>query len=424
MTDLEDRLVGMMLEEKAGGDIPPDLRDRIMHQLRRRSRKLIILKIIAATAAIALLILFVYQKPEKQIQIKPPVMTEKYRVVGEYKLIEKQIVTGDRSALLFMGHDEYIKVMIGPHSKVQVEDGRILLRRGFVDCEIEKNCGGFEVDTDVGVAEVLGTRFIVHVLDKENRMFGKRMMVKVLTGAVMVSAMIGDMSSSACAGEVVVVNNQGLVAAAKTDEKAQTPAEIELKAISSLKKTFEAKATSIREEILQDTEVATLLTTATNSTNTYFAKLETNETYKQLQNEKKEIADQSRAIDWGKMDKEERKNAYREMGHSWRRRREINKELASLGETDEELKPLRKAMQKAWVTYQKSLENKLNQNKEYVALQAKIIEVSKWQKNLMTGRYLQYSKHQRGGGIRGMQMKMGKPKATAPIQKAKETETF
>lgn len=441
MTDWEDRLIDTMLEENVGEDLPPDLRGPIMRKIHCRSRHRIILTILTTAAAIAFLLFFAYQKPEEHIPVAPRLLTQQYRIEGDYQFIEKQIVTGDKSALLYMGQDEYIKVLIGSDSIVQVEENRLLLRRGFVDCEVEKNHGGFEVHTDVGTAEVLGTRFVVHVLEKENEMLGKRMMVKVLTGAVMVSAIFGNISNTINAGDVAIVaNGQRMVVAEKKDEKAVTPQQIELKAIRALRGILEGRAARIREEMLQDDNIAALLASATKATNTYFAKLEANETYKQLQAEKKEIiANQRRNTNWGEMDEEARKTLWKEMRQSYHRQVEITRELTEIAETDEQLKPLRKAMLDAWLAYQKSFEEKLSQSKEYAALQARIIEIDTWQISLMPQNYSFGNPGNPGiPGIRGNRgnrqrgQGIAKPAGGAttnqpgrtPNQPAKETETF
>ena len=113
--------------------------------------------------------------------------------------------TGGEGAQLDLG--DYCRVAIDPDSIVRIagqpRDERIYLEQGRVLCDVDRQEGGFAVDTPLCTATVKGTRFVVELVEGGPQMLRKQALVRVLTGAVLVSGAWGQDMLAAGAAKVV-----------------------------------------------------------------------------------------------------------------------------------------------------------------------------------------------------------------------------
>jgi len=107
------------------------------------------------------------------------------------------ITAGAPSAALTLGG--YCRVALEPGSTVRIEGEtraeQVFLERGAAECSADRDVGTFAVRTPVGTVSVKGTRFTVRVVEsgEEDAMFETRMVVRVLSGVVLVSGGWGGM---------------------------------------------------------------------------------------------------------------------------------------------------------------------------------------------------------------------------------------
>jgi hypothetical protein len=181
-------LIHVLLYEVVGEEAPPDLSGRILAAASARGRWLYLRRaaalvaVLAAGAAVAVLWQASgYPRP---------------RAAGDYSLINGAELT--RGALLEAGTGKarvelggYCSVSLAPRSRLAIEgtprDEQVRLAGGQITCEVDRGRGQFQVVTDVGRVSVTGTRFFVQLDEGGEQMETKRMFVKVLVGAVMLT---------------------------------------------------------------------------------------------------------------------------------------------------------------------------------------------------------------------------------------------
>ncbi len=87
----------------------------------------------------------------------------------------------------------YCRLELAPDSVVRLSGAqrqeRVFLEEGMVACEVDRNVGGFAVETEFCTVSALGTRFIVQLRKKggEEDTARKEAFVRVLAGAALVS---------------------------------------------------------------------------------------------------------------------------------------------------------------------------------------------------------------------------------------------
>ena len=89
----------------------------------------------------------------------------------------------------------YCRVAMAPGSEMKIAGSpraeAVKLARGSATCEVDRSVGSFQVVTDAGTVSVTGTKFTVRVIEEEG-MLSKRMYVKVLAGAVVLTGAWGE----------------------------------------------------------------------------------------------------------------------------------------------------------------------------------------------------------------------------------------
>lgn len=136
------------------------------------------------------------------------------------------LATGNEGGSLELGG--YCRLDVGPNSVLRLtgepRDERIVLEHGRVLCDVDRQIGQFAVETELCTAVVQGTRFIVQLDDPTGGadMLRKKVLVRVLAGAVLVSGAWGQ--DVVTAGEAKVLPG-GPAVAVPAPAPAEDPAE-------------------------------------------------------------------------------------------------------------------------------------------------------------------------------------------------------
>ena len=157
----------------------------------RRSRR--VLRVAALAAAVACVLIVGYKLfsggyPAPSIE-------------GSYRIVEGDgvgrgavIETGAENAHLEIGG--YCRVAVEPASVVRIEgeeaNEKIVLEKGGVVCRVDSGQGAFAVVTGLGTVSVTGTEFTVRLIEGETPMKGKKLLVKVAVGSVLIATAWGN----------------------------------------------------------------------------------------------------------------------------------------------------------------------------------------------------------------------------------------
>ena len=197
VTPEQDRLVHVLLLEALGGQTAPDLTDRVLQRTLNTPRRRLGWLLPAAAAAAALLAAGTWLIVNSWSYPSPSASGE-YRLVEGRRLERGAVIRTDAgSAAIVLGG--YCRLDIDPQSRLRLQ-GRsraeeVYLEEGSATCEVDPSVGTFAVRTEVGTVSVTGTKFTVQILEHEGdeEMVPKRMAVKVLVGAVVLSGAWGSL---------------------------------------------------------------------------------------------------------------------------------------------------------------------------------------------------------------------------------------
>jgi len=224
MTEHEDRLIRVLLCEVLGGERPPDVAERVLARAfaRRGGGRRWTVRVAAAAALVIVVsagwILLQGGYPGPRI-------SGDYQVVGGGPVRRGTVVaTRGGRAELFLGG--YCRAEMAPGTRVRIV-GRpraesLALQQGTLTCDVDRARGAFTVTTDVGTAEVIGTKFEVTLTDEKGgeKMMGRQMFVRVLVGTVLLHGVWGSVELAA--GEEAAVPPQGKIYAGKPVYRAKT----------------------------------------------------------------------------------------------------------------------------------------------------------------------------------------------------------
>jgi len=122
-----------------------------------------------------------------------------YRVVGGGQVRRGSVILAEAgTASVALGG--YCRVDLDPGSALRIAGSKraeeVVLKHGRVVCEADRGVGTFAVRSEVGTVSVTGTRFAVTMIEDkgDDDMFDRRMAVRVLAGAVLVSGAWGEMT--------------------------------------------------------------------------------------------------------------------------------------------------------------------------------------------------------------------------------------
>jgi ferric-dicitrate binding protein FerR (iron transport regulator) len=135
-------------------------------------------------------------------QYPDPEVTGSFRIVGGGPARRGSVVVAESGgARVVLGG--YCKVSLDAGSALQISGAKraeeVVLQQGSATCRADRDVGTFAVRSDVGAVSVTGTEFAVKMIEDQgdDDMFGKRMAVSVITGAVLVSGTWGEMTLQA-----------------------------------------------------------------------------------------------------------------------------------------------------------------------------------------------------------------------------------
>jgi len=390
-----DRLTDILLGERLGGEGPPDLSGRVLARAGRSGRRLAFRW---AAAAAALLVagigsLWWPSAPQKPISRKPayaaPAVSGDYRVEGDGTIRRGAVVhTDEGTAELSMGG--YAHVTMKPGSSARIAGTQnaeeVVLTRGEIDCEVKASRSRlFVVRTELGTVSVVGTRFTVQLTGEETEMNGKKMLVKVLVGAVLVTGLNGA-QSVVSAGERRTWDRgmrramTRLTTPAIADAK--TPLQKESVALALQERALQAKQQEIETAVLAGAEVAAAMKAAFDAMAACEADVNANPEYADLKKEREHVSAEMRTM-WrgGRRDRrdraarEERMKKFRELRT---RSNELREKMAKLTTEVKELAGLKKKKDEAVAAFLTKYQATLEANKEYTAIGKQLTQIEAW----------------------------------------------
>ncbi len=203
-SDWNDRFADMALKEILGGETPPSVRERVLARVPAKPTRLRRLAVWAAAAAVLLAAglgmrawLADPQKPDPTAATTAKLIRGDVKVDGGGELKRGALArTATAGAELLLGN--YAAVTMQPNTAIKLggddDAEEVELEAGAVECDVAQAPGKeFTVRAaECGQVKVLGTHFRVELQKEKDEMNVKRMMVTVMTGAVLVIALQGD----------------------------------------------------------------------------------------------------------------------------------------------------------------------------------------------------------------------------------------
>jgi len=390
-----DQLTETFLGVGLGAEEPPDLSARILERA-GRSRRLPVFRWAAAAAALVVAGLIWHSwpaDPPKRIARPPayaaPTASGDYRVEGDGKMERGAIVhTDEGMARLSMGG--YAHVTMKPGSTVQLVGAQdaeeIILTRGEVECEVNADAEKlFTAQTEFGTVSVVGTHFTVQLIGEETEMNGRKMLVKVLVGAVMVTGLNGAQSVVNAAqarewgraGARPQMGRQGAPAIAD----AKTPLEKEAVALRLQLRALREQQRELETKVLQDAGVAAAMKAALDAMAASGAALEANPEYADLKKERAKVSADMRGMWRGVRDRrnrearQERMNKFREMR---KRSGELRDKMAKLAADVKGLAALKTKKDEAIAAFLTKYQAALDANKDYAEIGKQLEQVRAW----------------------------------------------
>lgn len=215
-----DRLADLLLEEKIGGQRPPDLKHRILQAMdaaqqsaatadKGHGRRLVIGRrwAVAASALVAVALALWWARSDTRYP-SPAVSGGITQTSGAELGKGSELATMDSPGVLTLGG--YCRIEVAPNSRLVLEGDRkdesVYLHDGEILCEVNHGVGEFAVKTDFGVVMVHGTKFKVAIVDGGEQvdlakgggqMTTHQMFVAVISGLVFVNSPWGIQTVSA-----------------------------------------------------------------------------------------------------------------------------------------------------------------------------------------------------------------------------------
>ncbi|MFH1731943.1 MAG: FecR domain-containing protein [Planctomycetota bacterium] len=408
-----DRLTETCLGECLGGKGPPDLSGRVLARADRSRRRFAIGWAAAAAAALlvaGLISVWWPGEPQKPISRKPayaePAAIGDYRVEGDGTVRRGAIVhTDEGTAELSMGG--YAYVTMEPGSSAQIAGTQnaeeVVLTRGEIDCEVNASRGRlFAVRTELGTVSVVGTRFTVQLTEEETEMNGKKMLVNVLVGTVLVTGLNGA-QSVVSAGERRAVDRGGQrqavdrggqrqavdrgVRAAMTRlttptiTEAKTPLEKEAVALALQERALQAKQQEIETKVLADAEVAAAMKAAFDAMAACEADVNANPEYADLKKEREQVSTELRQVfrgGAGRQDRANREERMRKFRELQTRSNQLREKMAKLTTEVKELAGLKKKKDEAVAAFLTKYQATLAANKEHAEIDKQLKQIEAW----------------------------------------------
>lgn len=397
-TDWDDRMADVLLAEAVGGQSPPDLGGRIRRKVASRRQRRRARRALVAAAACLLLVAAVWLAwpgPEpRPVQTEPataaypePAAAGSYTVLGGGRVCRgAAVATDEAEAHLSLGG--YVRVAMRAQTALVVagsEDAEeVELEYGEIECEVAaRKRRTFSVRTELGTVSVAGTRFTVQLEQEEDGMKVKSMMVKVMVGAVVVTALGAEPVVVHAAERRVWRRDRrgGDQVGIEAVQNAETPLEKARVALALLERSLEAQQERIENETLQDAEVAAALKAWQEAARAYTRALNDHPEYRDLK------ADREAA-------REELSKLVREVRgrgrDEWRKRRdeftklrrrstELRSKMTKLADNVPKFVELKKKRQQALDQFLAKYADKLKANEKYQDLAYQLEELELWE---------------------------------------------
>jgi len=396
-----DRFMDMLLRERLAEERPPQLGPRILRALPPPRVRRVFWWPLAAAAAAALLaapwLLRWWgsgpQPPVEVIAYPAPQMNGGVNVAGNGPAV--------RAARLHTEADAG-EVVLGGYARVQMQPGttlqlqgreqaeKVWLEKGEILCRVISGRGrSFAVQTEAGTASVLGTEFSVQI--RENAMKVKEMVVKVLTGAVLVTAAHAGQATVRAEDEAaaVVVTPDHIQMGVRQAVTNETPEMKEVRALQIQLEFLRDEQRAIRNAAMKSPEVAAAIDAHKAAVGAFTEKLDANPEYKALLAEKEKLGEQVLTLqrEAGNLkDPQVRQKYYAELGPTYRKVHEVNQKIVAFPDAMPELAALKRAKQDAAVAFLKVLEGKLGADTEYTRLEGRIKEIQELTNQAQQGR--------------------------------------
>jgi len=393
-----DQLTETFLGEWLSDEEPPDLTARILERA-GRSRPLPVFRWAAAAAALivaGLIWNWLPVEPPKHVEAPSPrpayaapVISGDYRVEGPGP-IERGAIVHTTEGVANLNIGGYADVMMKPGSTVQLAGAEgaeeIILTRGEIECEVDADAEKlFTVQTELGTVSVVGTRFTVQLTGEETAMNGKKMLVKVLAGAVLVTGLTGAQSvvNTAQAREFGRrgARPQASRQAGTTIADAKTPIAKESVALRLQERALREKQRELEGKILQDTGVAAAMKAMFDAMAASDAALEANPEYADMKKERAKMSTDMRGM-WGggrgrgnREARQERMNKFREMR---KQSGELREKMAKLAGEVKGLAALKAKKDEAVAAFLSKYQAVLDADKGYAEVGEQLAKVRVW----------------------------------------------
>ncbi len=407
----DDRFLDVLLDEHVGKTKAPDVLAQVRAKLEDQPRpKRFVWHWVAAAAAItialatAIWFAFSPAPPLPPPRSYPAPLISGGCQVEDGSAVGRQarVLTEDDPGSIELGG--YVKVHMDPRSTVQISGDQreeaINLERGKVTCDVTPDHGAFQVKSDYGTVAVVGTRFTVEIVEskQDNPNMGtktmKRMLVKVLTGAVLVTAM----------GTTQVVKAQGMWGGGgrgRGDEAPKTTDEPTKSAsIQMLRASLDQQVEKKRLEVMAKPEVKKAYDAALAANRDISTKLLANPEYKELQTKKDAAQEATRTLKrpTGR-DRDQWQEYGKKMRETWGELSEAQRQMGELVDNNPELVALKKKEEAAWIAALTALNTALQADTEFKQLEVDLKEVKDLLRQIEMERY--QARRAAGGNERG-----------------------
>lgn len=388
----DDRFIQMLLDEELAGETPADDSEAILRRC-RRSRRVVQLRWWAAAVAACLVCVGGYWW---QARGPGPTRYPAPQIAGACRVEDggplqrgARVLTEEAPGTLQLGG--YVDIDFGPQTIAQVQgkdqQEELVLEQGKIECSVEKDRGRFLVRTELGSVLVVGTRFTVEVVQEENTMELRKLIVKVLAGVVLITG-AGETGEFLHAGEGREVQRQRgnqrggdwgrrMRQWYGQQEKEQEPTKTA--AIHLYEKSLEAKIEACKEKAFDNPTVKKAMETAVLTSEKTEKLLKAKPQYAELQKAVTMAEEQERGLvrptgrDRGQ---------WQEFGRQWRelheQTRTAKNTMQEFVATDPELAKIKTAEEEAWLKLLETYKTTLEADPDYKALQKKLEQAKAW----------------------------------------------
>jgi len=375
-----ERVLESFLSEALGALPPPGRAEAIIRGIRRRRLKRLIA--VLAAAAMVTIGMALWHLTPTDSAYPQPIAKGDFIIMDGHSMRRGAIIYARQGgAELELGG--YARVALAPFTVVRAAGEEkaeaVELEAGEIECDVQSGSGRtFSVHTEWGTVSVMGTRFTVRLSEKEEAMRGERLFVKVVAGAVLLTAASGAQALVRAGEKEVAVDERGAIAPA-VDKKPRTNEEKERAAIAAIRTHLRDRCRQLEASAMADAEVAQARQAAEEAQRVFFAKLQADPGYKALEEEKTRLENERRALhERGRGEGEERRAIFGEMARLWQGMQDVRRRMVEFADAVPELADLKKKKQEAMANFWDKYQAKLDANAEYKETAKALAEIATW----------------------------------------------